>query len=233
MMNNDNFCLSLHLFFTYLNNKYMRKILLLASIVAFFASCSSKSYFDLEVNISNNDSLINKQLVITQRIDNTVVFSDTVLIKKKNFVLHIPDRGMSLLTVRIPKSMVNDIIMATEGEQGLLLIDENKPTISGSPINDRLQDFHNGNDSVFSLLNQLDVEFETLNTPNMYNEYVSKKTLILTQNTDRIIAFTKENIDNPIGEYYFLINFPVFPYERRSEMYEFATDKLKDQLKRR
>jgi len=204
----------------------MRKILLLASIVAFFASCSSKPKFELEVNITNNDSLINKQFVIAQKIDGKVVYSDTVKIKKKNFVLRIPKQGNTLLTTRVLESRVSDVIMAVDGEQSQLIIDGNKTYISGTPINDDLQAFYNGNDSVTSLIAQLSQEYK--DDPALLRQ---KRNLIYKENTDRIIAFIKKNVDNPVGEYYFLTNYIMFPDARKEEMHSFASKKLKKELR--
>ena len=214
----------------------MKKILLFASIVALFASCTSKSSFELEVNIHNNNSLINKQLVVTQRIDGMTVYTDTLKIKKTNFLLMLPFKGPALLDVNILESNVYNIMMASEKGKIQLNIEGTKPYFSGTPINDRLQAFYLGNDSVFLLSKEYEKEYDLLRstenfTPKVKEEFDQKFDQLLSDNTDRIIAFIKENIDNPIGEYYFSVNYITFIPERKAELRSFASEKLKKEFR--
>ena len=71
----------------------MKKILLFTFISVLCASCSQEPKFELEVNIHNNGSLRNKNLVVIQKIDGSVVYSNTTKINKDNFVLSVPYKG--------------------------------------------------------------------------------------------------------------------------------------------
>ena len=210
----------------------MKKVLLFASIAIIFASCSFQPKFELKVNIHNNDSLLNKKFFISQKIDGTVIYSDSIKIKKNQFLVKIPYKGPALLNVSIPKSNVYDIMMAAEQGQILLSIDSVRPYFSGTPINDHLQVFLNGNDSVSKLFQQLQEEYESkrtanLLTPQIREAYQENRLQLINSNTDRTIAFIHENIDNPIGEYYFMIHYASFPTDRKLELNSFATDKLR------
>ena len=210
----------------------MKKILLFASIAIIFASCSHKPKAELEVNIQNNSSLIDKEIVVIQKKDGVVTFSDTVKIRKDRFVLNIPYTGPALIDISIPNSNVRNVMMAAEEGKLQLNIDGTKPQIGGSPLNDRLQAFYLGNDSVSLLFQQMDKDFQALSqngkaTPQQENEYRQKRSQLLKENTDRIIAFTKENVDNPVGEYYFMTTYITFPVDRKLELNAFATQKLK------
>jgi uncharacterized membrane protein len=57
-----------------------------------------------------------------------------------------------------------------------------------------------------------------------------RRTQLLKENTDRIVSFTKENVENPIGEYYFMIHYTTFPLERKLELNSFASEKLKKEF---
>jgi hypothetical protein len=123
-------------------------------------------------------------------------------------------------------------MMVAEGEKIQLNYDGVKPKIGGSPLNDRLQAFYLGNDSVSLLFQQLDKNYQLQNkdgkaTPQQQDEYTQKRSQLLKENTDRIIAFTKENVDNPVGEYYFMTTYITFPLDRKLELNGFATPKLK------
>ena len=205
----------------------MKKILLFVSIAIIFASCSSKSNFSLEVNIHNNNSLIDKQLVIVQSLDGNTVYTDTVKIKKNNFALHIPYEGPALVNISILKSNIKDLLLAAEDGIVQLNIEGEKAFIGGTLLNDRLQAFYSESDSISSLFRELDRGIMQQDTPQAYEEYRQKRSSLIKENTDRIIAFIKENIDNPVGEYYYMTNYIMYPPERQSEMRSFATEKLK------
>jgi len=223
----------------------MKKIFLFASIAAILASCSSKPKFDLEVNIQNNYSLINKKFIVNQKLDGKVVYADTSKIKKEQFLLKLPYKGPALLNVSIPGSNVNSLMMVAEEGKVQLNINGTQLHFSGTPLNDRLQAFYQGSDSVSLLFQQLDKDWQAYDsqprpaklTPQMKaeyqqksDEYTQKRTQLLIENTDRIVAFIKDNVDNQVGEYYFMINYVTFPKDRKLELNSFATPKLKKEF---
>ena len=210
----------------------MKKFFLFAFIASLFASCSPKPKFDLEVNINNNKLLVNKKFIINQMIDGTVVYSDTTKIKKEHFLLELPYKGPALINISIPESNVKEIMMAAEEGKIQLDIEGAKSHFGGTPINDRLQAFYQENDSVSLLFEQYDKEYELQSkdnsfTPQMRDEFRQRRSQLLKDNTDRIIAFIKENVENPVGEYYFMINYITFSIERKIELNGFATERLK------
>jgi len=220
----------------------MRKILLFASVLAFFVSCSSKPNFELEVNILNNNSLMDKKIVLVQNKNGAVVYSDTLKIRKNNFILKLPYNDDAILNISIPESNIKNVMMAAEEGKIELNIDGDKTQIGGSLLNDRLQAFYNGADSVSNLFRQLEIDYAAkpfegkLTAKEMEEikmkdiEYREKRSQLLKENTDRIIAFIRENIDNPIGEYYFMTNYITFPIDRKLELNSFATEKLKKEF---
>jgi len=221
----------------------MRKIFLFTSVIAILISCSSKPKFELEVNLDNINSLLDKEIIIVQNLDGVIFYSDTIKIKKNNFTLNIPYENDALLDISIPESDFFGVLMVAEKGKIKLNIDGGKAHISGTPINDRLQAFNAGSDSVSLLFKNLEKEyaeqasFEPKNQKErdeiskLYNEYRNNRTQLLVENTDRIIAFTKENINNPIGEYFFMTNYIFFPADRQLEMKSFATEKIKKELR--
>jgi len=220
----------------------MKKILLFVSIAALLASCSSEPKFELEVNINDNSSLMKKKFIVCQRIDGTVVFADTIKINKDHFLMEIPYKGPALINIAIPESNVKEVMMAAEEGRVQLDIEGAQSRIGGSMLNDRLQSFYQGNDSVSLLFQQLEKDYEIQNqvdpTLRSKKEYQQKdkelrqrRSQLLIENTDRVVAFIKENVDNPVGEYYFRINYINFPRERKLELFDFATDKLKREFR--
>jgi len=223
----------------------MKKIFLFATIAAILAACSSKPKFDLEVNIQNNYSLINKKFIVIQKIDGKVVYADTSKIKNNHFLLNIPYKGTALINISIPESNVHNLMMVAEEGKVQLNIDGTQLHFSGTPLNDRLQAFYQGSDSVSLLFQQLDKDWQAYDsqprpakiTPQMKadyqqksDEYRQKRGQLLNENTDRIIAFIKENVDNPVGEYYYMINYVTFPLDRKLKMDSFATPKLRKEF---
>jgi hypothetical protein len=211
----------------------MKKLVLFASIAALLVSCTPKPKFELGVNIRNNQSLNGKKLFVTQKIDGVAVYTDSTKIKRDLFSVELPYKGPALISVSIPESNINEIMLAAEEGKIQLDIDGVKPHLSGTPINDRLQAFLQQGDSISLLFQQLDKEYESQSktapfTPTMNEDYRQKRSQLLKENTDRIIAFIKENVDNPVGEYYFMTNYITFPVERKLELNSFATPKLKN-----
>jgi len=212
----------------------MKKVLLFTLIAVLFASCSSDSgpKFELEVNINNNSSLIKKKFVVRQKIDGAVVYVDTFKIKKEQFLLKVPYKGTALMTISIPESDVNEIMMVAEEGQIQLNIEGNQSHFGGTLLNDRLQAFYQGNDSISLLFRQIGEDYEMHSkagslTPQVRENLGQRRTQLLVENTDRIVAFIKENIDNQIGEYYFMTHYITLPLERKIELNSFATEKLK------
>ena len=215
----------------------MKNILLFASIAIIFASCSSSQpTFELEVNILNNASLLNKKFVINQNIDGAVVYADTLKIKKNSFKLDIPYHGPALINISItPQSNINNIMMAAEEGTIQLNIEGNKVHFGGTPLNDNLQAYYHANDSISLLFQELQKEYDLKIkdgqfTSDFNEEFRSKRIKLIRENTDRIIAFIKENVDNPVGEYFFMTNYINFTIERKLEMDGFATEKLKKEF---
>ena len=223
----------------------MKKILLFASVAALLVSCSSKPKYELDVNIHNNNSLMNGKFVVSQMINGTTVYSDTTKINKEQFVLEIPYKGQGLLNISIPGSNVRDIMLAAEEGKIQLNIDGTRSHFQGTPLNDRLQAFYQASDSVSQLFAQLDKEKSAFQsqplpaslTPKMKadlqqksDEFQQRRTQLLKENTDRIIAFIKENVDNPVGEYYFMTQYITLPLDRKLELNGFATPRLKSEF---
>ena len=214
----------------------MKKNVLFVVIAFLLATCTQHPKFELMVNIQGNKSLLNKKLIINQMIDGIIFYADTIKIKKEQFLLELPYKGTSLMNVYIPESNINNIMMAGEDGKIELNIDGIRAHIGGSPINDRLQFFYQENDSVSQLFKQLEEEYEIKTNPNALtsqkrDEYIQKRTKLLIENTDRTIAFIKENVDNPVGEYFFMTHYITFPQDRKSELNGFATEKLKKAFK--
>jgi hypothetical protein len=213
----------------------MKKILSFALILFALVSCSTKPKYEVAVNIEDNDSLINKKMIVIQRIDNAIKYSDTIKIKKHSFKLNIPYDGPALLFISVPDSKLQDVIIAAEEGSVSLNIKGGKTLISGTPLNDRLQTFYNASDSVSQLFAQLDEKFVELQNDSVFasemaTQYMLDRRRLIKENTDRIIAFTKENIDNPIGEFYFVNNYFMYSEERKMEMNLFMTDRIKKLL---
>jgi len=210
----------------------MKKILFFALIAFIFTSCfSSQPKFELEVNIRNNASLINKKFVVVQKIDGKVVYTDTTKIKNEQFTLEIPYMGPALMDVAIQYSNVDGVMLASEKGKIRLDIDGVKANFGGTPLNDRLQAYHNETDSVNLLFKQLEDEYKVKTlTPEVIKEFSSKRNQLIIENTDRIVAFIKENVNNQIGEHYFMIHYVTFSVDRKIELNGFATERLKKEF---
>ena len=221
----------------------MKKILLFTFISVLCASCSQKPKFELEVNIHNNGSLRNKNLVVIQKIDGSVVYSNTTKINKDNFVLSVPYKGTALLDISIPESNIKEIMMVAEEGKVQLNIEGTQTHIGGTTLNDRLQAFYLENDSRSQLFRQIEQEYDSvdrtnLTTPQLREEFQKKiegfsqrRSQLLDEGTDRLVAFIRENIDNPVGEYFFMTNYIGNSIDLKLKLDSFATEKLKREFR--
>ncbi|MDR1763302.1 MAG: DUF4369 domain-containing protein [Dysgonamonadaceae bacterium] len=204
----------------------MKSKFFLAATLVILASCSMKPKFDLDITL-NDKSLIDKNMIVSEiRISegqtSDYIYTDTLRIKKDHFTVKLPYEGPALVFVSIPKSdnRFRQILVAEEGKVSLA-IDSNKSVIGGTPLNERWQVYNNESDSISELFARLDRDGK------LAEDTTITRRDLLRINTDRIIAFTKENIDNPIGEYFFINNYTMMPEERRLEMNLFVSEKLK------
>jgi hypothetical protein len=212
------------------------KQFLLFVVVVTMVSCSFGEKFEVEVNIENNSTLIQKSILVTQSIDGEQIFSDSFNIKKQNFKFKLPYKGPAFVQISVPGVNLQNAFFAAEAGIITLHIDGSKVNCGGTPVNDRLQAYRNESDSVSNLFKAIDDKFASLqNEPKADQEaldaLVVERRALIKSNTDRTIAFTKENIDNPIGEYFFMSNYIIFPTERQLEMNLFASEKIKKLLK--
>ena len=149
--------------------------------------------------------------------------------------MKIPYYEPALLKISIPNSNIDNIMMAAE--EGIIQLDIEgvKTQFKGTPINERLQAFIQGADSVSILFDELNKEIdlkikEGQSIASLREESRQKRTQLIIENTDRIVAFIKENIDNPVGEYYFRKHYITFILERKLELNSFASEKLKKEF---
>jgi len=216
----------------------MKKIgLFVIILAAILTSCSSEPKYEVEVNIKNNSSLKDKEIIISQKVDGETTYSKVSTIKGDNFSLDIPAQKDALLFLVIPESDINEIMLAA-GEGGSIIhvnIDGEKVNFSGTPLNDKLQSYIQATEAVSASFEKLDNDFSQLQeagnlTTEAIENHKLERSQLLKENTDRIIAFIKENVDNPVGEYYFVNNYVMFPIDRKQEMQSFATDKIKKSI---
>jgi hypothetical protein len=213
----------------------MKQFLLLIAVML-MVSCSFEKKFEVEVNIENNATLIGKSLFVAQSIDGEQIFTDSVKVKKRNFKFKIPYRGPAIVMISAPNTILQSVFFAAE--EGIISLNVNgeKVSFGGTPINDKFQAYRNEADLVSASFKEIDNKYALLSNdpkadPKALDELLEKRRQLIKSNTDKILVFTKENIDNPIGEYFFLSNYIIFPMERQLEMNLFASEKLKKILK--
>jgi len=206
----------------------MKSKMFLAVTLVFLAACSSQPKFEFDITLKNNKYLINKEIVInefkiTKAPDKGMVYSDTFKIKGEHLSLKLPYDGPAIISVSIPKSENNFItLLAAEEGKVTLEIDGNSNQIGGTPLNERWQEFRNASDSVSNLFKRLEQD------GYLAEDSTITRSDLLRMNTDRILQFVKDNIDNQIGEYLFINDYNMMPMERRLEMNLFVSDRIKE-----
>lgn len=216
----------------------MKKILLFTALIVLLASCSNKPKFGITGSIEG-DELDSCVFKVEQTLRGEVIFSDVTKIKNNKFKLSVPytkPAVMSGIVSDVNNKTLNRFIFVTEEEGKIdININGNKVSVTGTPLNDRLQDYLQVSDSMGQLLDALNDKYrhyfdEKTATQEIRDEYQTERTRLVEENTDILMNFMKENIDNPLGEYYFMVYYIMMRPEDKERMTAFASDEIKEKM---
>lgn len=210
----------------------MKKIILFAAFLTLLAACSKKQRYTV-VGSFDDRSFNNKEVIFRNVMDASATVDDTITIKKRAFKWKGSVETAEVRIAVIPSVRVESFIVVLE--EGTITVDVrgNRAFVGGTPLNDKIRERNRQNQSIVDRLNEMDqayrerTESGTPLTPQEEETYRTERYALLVKNTDDIIAFTKENIDNVVGKFFFMKYYQGFPPERKAEMMSFATDELK------
>lgn len=213
----------------------MKKFLLFVSLVVLITACSKGPKFEVSGTV-DNENLHNNSFVVEQNSYGEIVFIDSTKIKKDKFSLKIPFAEPLVMYGEFPGTDIPRFMFMTESE-GILNVQVkgDKAIISGTPLNDKHVEFQEKISSFDKLSTELvDKYFGENATEESLDErkekYMAESASLEKERMDYLYNFIKENIDNPLGEYYFMITYPFAGKEEREILNSFAPKKLVESM---
>jgi hypothetical protein len=216
----------------------MKKIILSLVVIALLSACSEKKIAVSVIGSSELPDMNGKVLIMEQIMDGHKMASDTLKIieNKINKVLKLDSAS-----VRVVYTMDKDIepfeIFLEKGKININIDKNRYVTVSGTPMNDQLQICYDGNLKFKKAMQAIKAakykeEAEKGLSLEERQAYIAKFDSVVNINNSRTLAFIKDNINNPVGKYYFYKSYFFFPYEIKQEMMSFATDDIKAAYKK-
>lgn len=211
----------------------MKKTIIFAAALVILAACSDnkqKYSFSGTVEIPNMNG---KNIIVEEIVDGIMVASDTLTITNNSFSLTAKMDGPAVRTGFIEGSLIKPFeVVFEEGPIQVVINKDSTITVSGTPLNEKLQKRYEENrkfeEVVVGVKEEMDeaVANGTI-TPERQEEYGKEFRTLIDANTEQLVSFIKENVNNPLGEYYFYKSYLLMPQERKTEMLDFAPDKIR------
>lgn len=214
----------------------MKKTVLFLLTLALLSACSDKGVgYSVEGKI-DAPGMNGKQVVFIEISDGNMLASDTIMIVDNAFTY---DGKVNKICVRTGNILDSDIpafeIVLGEGPVKVKVRKDKKVEIGGTPYNDALQKIYEKSteygDNMRANKAAMDKDIaEGKLTKEKEEEYASTFRKLIDENTTTQIAFARENIENPLGEYYFFRTYFFQSFENKQEMMLFATPAIKEKF---
>jgi thiol-disulfide isomerase/thioredoxin len=210
----------------------MKKLVVLCiTAIALYACNSSKTdknSFTIEGKVVPRE--INGKMVFLQKLDektNSFVNIDSVMIKDSVFVLKGKADTVGIGSLYIA-DMFDIPVVLEPGKIRVSISQDMIPSISGTAFNDSLQAFFNRMNALQEENKNILSRFpQTELTPDRQAELDQQMDAVSEKSDATIIAFLKNNINNPAGKYFAADFLPMFEPEVQEELLSVADDQFK------
>ncbi|MDR1719406.1 MAG: DUF4369 domain-containing protein [Dysgonamonadaceae bacterium] len=210
----------------------MKNLVCCISFLLVLTACSEKKqHFKIEGTVSNR-MLNGKNIIFRKSVDGNALINDTLKIQKSAFAWKGSVKAPEVRNVLLPETGAESFLVVLEKGDITINIDGDTALVGGTPLNEILQARVTQNRQNMRQLMAIDNAYmakaDSMKvTPEEEAAYQAERTALIVQNTDNIIAFIKENIDNVVGKYFFMKHYLYFPRERKDQLKAIATDDLK------
>lgn len=184
------------------------------------------------------DEMNGQPIVLMEIKDGNITSSDTVIVENNSFTI---DSKMDTTCIRTIKPASGrifegfDVVLEMGSGNIKANIDKDgNPKVEGSPLNDKLQKRYDENLKFKKELevarNERSEKEKKLGrrvTDKENEQYAEVFDKLIQAELENTLLFIKENMNNPLGEYYFYKTYTFMPSEKKQEMMNFATDKIK------
>ncbi|MFA6701552.1 MAG: TlpA disulfide reductase family protein [Dysgonamonadaceae bacterium] len=210
-------------------------IYLITAMTIVFASCKPTTGYNLKGTIT--DTVYEGTMVYLQELtDSAIVNVDSAKVIDGAFTFKGNTDSTVVRIVSLDQQVnpQNRYIVPVVLESGKIsLAFDSLITVKGTPLNDKYNSFREGDQrKITTKLDKFMNEFSTLRangelTEEKNQELMIQYDLLINQYDSVNYIFTKENIQNPLGEFLFVSNGPSFSPEKQRELINLSSESLK------
>lgn len=211
----------------------MKKLLCILPLLAILlSSCSEKS--KLIGTLPNNEIDGKKVYLLTKsNFDAPFLLTDSAVIENGQFKFELNDSvplGVGQIIIRdAPQFIANQIPFVYEKGEIKIAIDT-LYKISGTPLNDKSQIFWDKFNVVAKKGTALGERLEVEEDENARQTIMQEMIGVSNEASSIIFSFVKENIQNPLGEYYFVELSQAFDENQVKQLLDSATPEFRTKV---
>ena len=212
----------------------MKKFALLLSVAAllFATSCTDKNAYTVTGKVA--DAKLNGKEVYLQELSTDgqgFTSIDTTTIENGTFSFKGKTDSIAVRFISVAAENQHPALFILEAGNIEINIDS-VPTIKGTPMNDQYQIFANKSEEVNKKLVALGSQYQTAVsnntiTPELMEKLQSEGKSYSEQLAKLIFDYTKTNMQNPVGEFFFMASGAAFSEDQLRELLTLASPKFK------
>ncbi|MFR9165309.1 MAG: redoxin family protein [Dysgonomonas sp.] len=213
----------------------MKKIgLLLSAIIVLATSCADKNAYTITGKVANADA--NGKQVFLQKLGEdgrSFVSMDTATVENGAFVFTgKADTVPAIRFVKLSDDLVMPALVILEAGKIELNIDT-VSSVKGTALNDQYQAFATKSNEINNKMRKLGDEYRNASiagtlTPEQETRINTEYDSLTDELTASMFDFTKSNIKNPVGEFFFLTFGSAFDETQAKDLLGSVSDKFKE-----
>lgn len=209
----------------------MKKILFLSAIVVLFAACQNKSQYTINGTVTDK-TYDGQQVYLEKWTDSIMVTVDSTNIINGEFKLkgNTDSPVLRFVTLGNKDNKVRSMLMVEPGNINVTY--DSVFHITGSAINDNYTDFNLKQKDLTTKIRSLSDQYNAammdgVMTDSLDAELTSAYEKVADENKALYYNFTKDNIDNELGQYIFMTSSSMFDANQQREILAMTNDEYK------
>lgn len=201
----------------------------LLAVAALFASCSDKNTYTISAAFSGRAETKDSTAVFLYGDPKGTNFLDSTIVKDGKFTLKgIQEKPiMAYVGMLVADRYPMMLPVVLEGGNISIKMNDNI-SVSGTPLNDRMKAENDSIDQRFARLDQI----YNAGLPSINDEEDQQALELQVQEghekiMNGLVAFIKENIDNPLGSYFFINSAQMLTPDRQKEIIAIMPEEAK------
>ena len=209
----------------------MKKILILSTIIVFFAACQNKSEYTINGSVGDK-TYEGQQIYLEKWTDSIMVSVDSTNIVNGAFTFKgkTDTPVLRFVTLGNKDSKVRSMLMVEPGS--INIVYDSLFHITGSVINDNYTDFNLKQKDLTIKIRSLSDQYNAammdgVMTDSLDSELTSAYEKVADEAKDLNYNFIKNNIDNELGQYIFMTSSGMFDADQQKEILAMTNDEYK------